>query len=75
MIEVLKAEIEKQLNQKYEEWKEEKLKDLDIELELKRNKIISELLNSITIIQETEMYSNNPVINIRIDRKVVEVIK
>ena len=70
MIEAIKAQMKKELDDEYEKYKQEQLKKLDLELELKRNKIISEILDSISIVMETNINNCEPIINIRIDRKV-----
>lgn len=62
---VLKNYIKEELDKVFTEYKEEYLKKLDREMELRRNKIIGEALNGISIaISENTPYSNEPNINV-----------
>lgn len=62
---ILKNHIKEALNKTYTEYKEEYLKKLDNEMELRRNKIVGDALNGISIaISENSPYSNEPNINI-----------
>ncbi len=69
-IEIIKKEIEEQINKEYTEYKQQKLQDLNIELEKKRNGVVKDILNSITILNETEPFGVN--IMIRVENRIVQ---
>ncbi len=67
--EAIKKEIEKQINEEYTDYKNKKLEDLDIELERKRNVIVQDILNSITIMNENTPYGLN--IMIKVENRII----
>lgn len=69
-IEVIKKEIENQVNEEYTDYKNKKLKDLDYELERKRNEIVKDILNSITILNENTPYGLN--IMIKVENRIIQ---
>lgn len=69
-IKVIKKEIEKQVNEEYTDYKNKKLKDLDYELERKRNEIVKDILNSITILNENNPYELN--IMIKVENRIIQ---
>lgn len=66
----IKSEIEKQINEEYTNYKEKKLQDLDIELEKKRNNIVQDILNSITILSNREPFDMN--IMIKVENRIIQ---
>lgn len=68
--ECIRKEIEKSLNEEYTNYKINCLEDLDEEIESKRNDIIGNVLNGVSVfIQDREEFTNTPAINIRIENK------
>lgn len=68
-VEILKKQIEEQINDEYTEYKNKKLADLNMELEQKRNEIVKDILNSITILNE-----NTPMgmqIQIKVENRII----
>lgn len=62
---ILKNHIKEELNKAFTEYKNEYLEKLNNEMELKRNKIVGEALNGISIaISENSPYTNEPNINV-----------
>ena len=70
LIEMLKNKIEESINEEYIEYKKQKLQDLDTELELKRNGIVKNILNSITILNENTPYGVN--IMIKVENRIIQ---
>lgn len=68
-IEIIKKEIEKQINEEYTDYKNKKLQDLNYELEKKRNSIVQDILNSITILNEDSPFGTN--IMIKVENRVI----
>lgn len=68
--EIIKKEIEKQINEEYTEYKEQKLQDLNIELERKRNEIVKDILNSITILTSKEPCGIN--VMIKVENRIIQ---
>ena len=68
-IEIIKKEIEKQINEEYTDYKNKKLQDLNYELEKKRNSIVQDILNSITILSENTPYGLN--VMIKVENRVI----
>ena len=68
-IEIIKKEIEKQINEEYTDYKNKKLQDLNYELEKKRNSIVQDILNSITILNENTPYGLN--VMIKVENRVI----
>lgn len=66
---VIKKEIEKQINEEYTDYKNKKLQDLDYELERKRNEIVQDILNSITILNENTPNGLN--IMIKVENRII----
>lgn len=67
--EILQKQIEKQINEEYTDYKNRKLQDLDYELERKRNEVVKDILNSITILNE---YTPNGLnVMIRVENRVI----
>lgn len=52
MEEIIIKAMKEKLDKAYDEYKEAKLKDLEMELEMKRNKLVGDLINSIRINQK-----------------------
>lgn len=69
--ELIKKELKKNLDKKFTEYKNEKLKDLNIEIEKQRNKLIQSVLDSVAIIMERETGNYYPTINIQIEKRIV----
>lgn len=67
--EKIKLILEKEINDHYTEIKKRKLKELDNELEFKRNESVKEILNSITILNNDSIYGLN--IMIKVENKIV----
>lgn len=61
---ILRKEIEKQINEEYTDYKKKKLEDLDYELERKRNEIVKDILNSIQILNENTPFGINYMIKV-----------
>ncbi len=61
---VLKKEIEKQINEEYTNYKNKKIQDLDYELEKKRNAIVQDILNSVSIMNENTLIGINMMIKV-----------
>ena len=71
LIEAIKKEIAKQVDKEYTEYKLKCLKDLDIELECKRNECVKSILNGIDVlISNDNPMTLEPDIHIRIEKKV-----
>lgn len=68
--EVMRKEIEKQVNEEYTDYKNKKLQDLDYELERKRNGIVQDILNSITILNEDTPCGLN--IMIKVENRIIQ---
>lgn len=64
----IKEEMERYINVEYTKAKEKLLNDMDATLELKRNEIVKELLNTISIECSQENPAHLPEINIKISR-------
>lgn len=64
----IKEGIEKYLNLEFTKTKEKMLNDMDATLELKRNEIVKELLNTISIKYSQENPCFAPEINIKLSR-------
>ena len=72
MINSIKKEIHEQIDKEYTEYKIKCLKDLDYQLECKRNECVKWILDGIDIvINSNEPYSFDPTILIKIEKKVV----
>lgn len=71
--EIIKNELEKQINDEYTDYKNKKLLDLNTELEMKRNSIVKDILNSITILNENTPYGIN--IMIKVENRIIQSIK
>ncbi|MCI8700042.1 MAG: hypothetical protein HFJ47_01710 [Clostridia bacterium] len=67
---VIKKELEKQINEEYTDYKNKKLQDLDYELERKRNEIVQDILNSITILNEETPFGLN--IMIKVENRIIQ---
>lgn len=67
---VIKKEIEKQINEEYTDYKNKKIQDLDYELERKRNEIVKDALNSITILSENTPCGLN--IMIKVENRIIQ---
>lgn len=52
MEEIIMKAMKEKMDKAYDEYKEEKLKDLEMELEMKRDKFVGDLVNSIRINQQ-----------------------
>ena len=72
IINSIKETITKDLDAEYTEYKNKCLEDLDYKLEAKRNDVVRSALNGIDIsIMEQQPYSFEPVIQIKIEKKVI----
>lgn len=71
ILEAIKGQIEKQVNEDYTKYKEQCLKDLDISLESKRNKVVKDVLDVIDVVVSNSEMSLEPVINIKIIKKIL----
>lgn len=69
---IIRKQLEKELDKDFIEYKEQKLNELNVALECKRNKIIQNILDSITITVEREFGSMTPNINIRITNQIIK---
>ena len=68
--EVIRKEVEKQINADYTDYKNKKLDELNIELERKRNNVVQDILNSITIMNENTPYGLN--IMIKVENRIIQ---
>lgn len=66
----LKKEIERQINKEYTDYKNKKIQDLDYELERKRNEIVKDILNSVTMLSENTPYGLN--IIIKVENRIIQ---
>lgn len=72
LLDSIKSQIEKQVNEEFTKYKEQCLQELEYKIEAKRNQIIGNMLDGISIyIQNREEYTNIPAINIRIETKPI----
>lgn len=72
LIDALKSEVRKKIDDEYTEYKIQCLKDLDYKLELKRNDVIREILNGVDFsVAENTPYSLEPTILIKVEKKVI----
>lgn len=72
IINSIKETIRKDLVAEYTEYKNKCLEDLDYKLEAKRNDVVRSALNGIDIsIMEQQPYSFEPVIQIKIEKKII----
>lgn len=72
IINNIKETIKQDLEADYTEYKNKCLQDLDFKLEAKRNDIIKSALNGIDIsIMEQQPYSLEPIIQIKIEKKII----
>lgn len=72
IINSIKETIRKDLDAEYTEYKNKCLEDLDYKLEAKRNDVVRSALNGIDIsIMEQQPYSFEPVIQIKIEKKII----
>lgn len=67
--EIIKQQIEKQINDEYTDYKNKKIKELNTELEMKRNGIVKDILNSITILNENTPFGVN--IMIKVENRII----
>ena len=68
-IEILRQELHKQINDEYTEYKIQKLKEFDWELESLRNEKVKNILDSINIATSQDHMGTN--IMIKIENKVI----
>ena len=73
--ETLKCALRKELNEEFDQEKEKILNNLNLEIELKRNKLIGDLINTLSFEISRNEYSIEPVINIQIITKPKITIK
>lgn len=72
IINSIKETIRKDLDAEYTEYKNKCLEDLNYKLEAKRNDVVRSALNGIDIsIMEQQPYSFEPVIQIKIEKKII----
>ena len=68
----IKETIRKSIDEDYTQYKEKCLRDLDYTLETKRNKTVSAILDGIDVsIMSKQPYSLEPIIQIRIEKKIM----
>ena len=67
--EILKSALREKLNKEFDKEKEKILEDLDLKIELKRNKIIGNLIDTLSFDISRNMEGIEPIINIRIITK------
>lgn len=71
IIKNIKDTIQQRVDSEYTEYKNKCLKELDYELELKRNEVVKSILDGIDVnIMSQQPYSLEPLINIRIENKL-----
>lgn len=71
LVNVIKQHIQQSIDEEYTNYKMKCLEELDNELELKRNSVVKDVLNGIDVAMQTnEPYSLEPVIMIKIEKKV-----
>lgn len=72
IINNIKETIRKDLELEYTEYKNKCLEDLDFKFEVKRNSVIKSALDGIDIsIMENQPYSLEPIIQIKIEKKII----
>lgn len=72
IINNIKETIRKDLEIEYTEYKNKCLEDLDFKFEAKRNSVIKSALDGIDIsIMENQPYSLEPIIQIKIEKKII----
>ncbi len=72
IINNIKETIRKDLELEYTEYKNKCLEDLDFKFEAKRNSVIKSALDGIDIsIMENQPYSLEPIIQIKIEKKII----
>lgn len=72
LIDVIKAEIRKQIDSEYTEYKNKCLQDLDMQLEAKRNDCVKGILNGIDVLLSNDNpMSLEPTILIKVEKKVI----
>lgn len=72
IINNIKETIRKDLEIEYTEYKNKCLEDLDFKFEVKRNSVIKSALDGIDIsIMENQPYSLEPIIQIKIEKKII----
>lgn len=72
IINNIKETIRKGLELEYTEYKNKCLEDLDFKFEAKRNSVIKSALDGIDIsIMENQPYSLEPIIQIKIEKKII----
>lgn len=71
LLECISKTIEDKINEQYTEYKNKCLEDLDLKIEMKRNEIISGILDNIAISIERQEKSLNPAINIRVETRPI----
>lgn len=72
IINNIKETIRKDLELEYTEYKNRCLEDLDFKFEAKRNSVIKSALDGIDIsIMENQPYSLEPIIQIKIEKKII----
>ena len=68
LIKGIRKTIEEKVNEEYTNIKEQALQSLDTQLELNRNAVLKEILDTISIDFSQQYEFNMPVINIKIIR-------
>lgn len=72
IINNIKETIRKDLELEYTEYKNKCLEDLDFKFEVKRNSVIKSALDGIDIsIMKNQPYSLEPIIQIKIEKKII----
>lgn len=72
IINGIKKELQQSINKEYTEYKEKCLKDLDYKLEAVRNETVKSILDGIDVnILEQQPYSLDPVIMIKVEKKII----
>lgn len=72
LVNVIKAEIQKQADAEYTEYKMQCLKDLDYKLEAKRNECVKKVLDGVDVLLSADNpMSLEPTIVIKVVKKVI----
>ena len=70
LIQIIYKQIQKDLDNKYTEYKNKCLQDLNLELESKRNEIIKSALDGIDIEMQENPYQLSPILHIVVEKKL-----
>lgn len=68
---IIRQEILNGMNKEFDEYKQKCLEELDRKFEYKRNKILSDALNRLSIEVSRNEFGMEPIINVRIETKPI----